>query len=1156
MRDEAAVEEFQVKVTLPLMIYCQSYAQLALQSELPKTRRASFMATLKRRARPESDDETDADYGGPRPSSAGPSRPSTPPSEFDSDYEEALMTATSQAVQRRFAQRGEAENTPAEHGILQKVELFDFMCHAHYEYELGPLINFICGKNGSGKSAILTAIVLCLGGKAAATNRGSSLKDFIRQGCNQARIICHVKNQGESAYQHDIYGDTIQVERHFSLTGPSGFKIKSIHGKIISTKRGDLEEICDHFNLQIENPLNVLSQDQARQFISSSSPSEKYKLFLKGVLLEQLDQDYRLIEEQLDNMRPKIEAAAADTEVLEQKYNTAEARREATRKQVAWRAELTRIGRLCTWAQIEEQEQLLAQHEQAVSDQLVTIAESERKLEEFQHNVVDPSKETCEVTKEAYEKASEELKQAQDELAQARELAQRTRAERTSAAAELLHAKTAIQKNTERIAKKQQEIRDEEQRLEEQDGGGTVRREQELAEAQTAAEQAKQARLQHANTRGQLESAQQMAREDEEKAKSLYNQKQEEVVRQSNHLQDVQKRQQVQDTAFHPSMPQILRDINRETRFNSRPIGPVGKHVKLLNPEWSSVLERSFGNTLSGFIVFSKADEHLLSSITRRYSRGGPPIPILLGNNIPLDTSGKEPDEQFKTMMRVLDIDNEHVRKILIIMHSIDNTGLIQDQTEASRVLFNDRPRNLARCYCIHPKDKTKAMFLSLRGGQPAQDPVSQWLGASRMKTNNEAQVRIQQELVEDASSAAREAKAALDAAKNAVLQATKALERHKKEATELKVAAQQAEVRVEEIRDAIKDDGQRMSTLEALRDALASAELDKETIGHLYMDALKASDSKTAEVKVARGNEANAESRVKELQEGEIAARRAMERAGQKKTADIRTSNELENVLHEDQRLLAELEKKRDEKKKLVDDWTARAEQDFARPNIPAGETHQSLEAKFQSMQKRIREAQRKSGNAEEVEKMASEAQTAFLKAKKDLQNLRELEEALKESLFYRQCRWKHFRGHISVTARSQFRFFLSERGFRGEVILDHEQKLLDVRVEPDTTQRDGAGRSARTLSGGEKSFSQICLLLSIWEAMGSPIRCLDEFDVFMDAVNRSTSVSLLIEAARQSRGRQFILISPGTKSDIKKAPDVHTIEYVFPFFHTICKG
>jgi chromosome segregation ATPase len=43
-------------------------------------------------------------------------------------------------------------------------------------------MNFIIGHNGSGKSAVLTALTLCLGGKATATNRGSSMKSFIKEG--------------------------------------------------------------------------------------------------------------------------------------------------------------------------------------------------------------------------------------------------------------------------------------------------------------------------------------------------------------------------------------------------------------------------------------------------------------------------------------------------------------------------------------------------------------------------------------------------------------------------------------------------------------------------------------------------------------------------------------------------------------------------------------------------------------------------------------------------------------------------------------------------------------------------------------------------------------------------------------------------------------
>lgn len=117
---------------------------------------------------------------------------------------------------------------------------------------------------------------------------------------------------------------------------------------------------------------------------------------------------------------------------------------------------------------------------------------------------------------------------------------------------------------------------------------------------------------------------------------------------------------------------------------------------------------------------------------------------------------------------------------------------------------------------------------------------------------------------------------------------------------------------------------------------------------------------------------------------------------------------------------------------------------------------------------------------------------------------------------------------------------YLLSERGFRGHILVNHSDRMLDISVEPDTTKGSDKGRQTRTLSGGEKSFSTICLLLSIWEAMGSPIRCLDEFDVFMDHANRDVSMKMMVQAARRSVGRQFILITPQAMTAVEGWHDV----------------
>lgn len=109
---------------------------------------------------------------------------------------------------------------------------------------------------------------------------------------------------------------------------------------------------------------------------------------------------------------------------------------------------------------------------------------------------------------------------------------------------------------------------------------------------------------------------------------------------------------------------------------------------------------------------------------------------------------------------------------------------------------------------------------------------------------------------------------------------------------------------------------------------------------------------------------------------------------------------------------------------------------------------------------------------------------------------------------------------------------FMMSERAFKGRLRLEHTERPPELIIEVQPGGEDSGNRGPKTLSGGEKSFSTICLLLSLWEAMGSPIRCLDEFDVFMDPVNRSISVDMMIKAAERSIGKQFIMITPQNMS------------------------
>ena len=135
-----------------------------------------------------------------------------------------------------------------EAGIIKKIDVTNFMCHRRFTVELGRNLNFITGKNGSGniivaclllnsfigKSAIATAIQLCLGATARTTGRGTNLSTFIREGSDRPAIVkVTLSNRGPDAFQPDKYGHSITVERTLTKgSGTPGYVLYDYNGKV------------------------------------------------------------------------------------------------------------------------------------------------------------------------------------------------------------------------------------------------------------------------------------------------------------------------------------------------------------------------------------------------------------------------------------------------------------------------------------------------------------------------------------------------------------------------------------------------------------------------------------------------------------------------------------------------------------------------------------------------------------------------------------------------------------------------------------------------------------------------------------------------------------------------------------------------------------
>ena len=82
-------------------------------------------------------------------------------------------------------------------------------------------LTFLSGENGSGKSAVLTAIVFALGGNARVASRGSTNKTFTRTDQTSAIVEVRLANVGKLSYKPEVYGRSVRNERWLTNTSSS-----------------------------------------------------------------------------------------------------------------------------------------------------------------------------------------------------------------------------------------------------------------------------------------------------------------------------------------------------------------------------------------------------------------------------------------------------------------------------------------------------------------------------------------------------------------------------------------------------------------------------------------------------------------------------------------------------------------------------------------------------------------------------------------------------------------------------------------------------------------------------------------------------------------------------------------------------------------------
>ncbi|KAG8954943.1 Structural maintenance of chromosomes protein 6 [Tulasnella sp. 424] len=1068
----------------------------------------------RRKAQEESDEEED-DYG---PASAPPAkRARTQDSEdevkddeedqgldmgeeFDPNDDEEEEERTRARLDKDRAKARYSRRGAAEAGVISSLECEHFMCHTHFHLDFSQQINFITGRNGSGKSAALAAIQVGLGARPSLTGRGSSLQSLIQDNAEYAEIIIRMRNRGPEAFKPDLYGDTIKIIRRIRKGGTSSIQMKSADAKLISDVKSELQEMCDHFNIQIESPLSVLTQDAAKKFLSDSTPAEKYNFFLQGTQLTQLAEEYELIRSNVRKIQSAVSQQKEALPQMEEAAREAETKLSEAHKARGQKDRLQALKHELAWAHVAgKYEQLSAERdelhqlEKHPAKYRTKADEAQAKIDEL----TDKSKaleEQLTADKEENDKYQEERKVVQDQIRRNAMKIQECQGDEQ----EINQGMDNTQKLIDELEKK---IEAESLKLQRDDA---AKRQQildqlgEVVSSMTAKEEEFQALGQE---KQELETRARDLREQLKQANGDRTKVQQQLQEVQGWQRRIQDQQRNKLNAFGTNIDRVLQDIqNTRWQGSTPPIGPLGRYVSLKDGTYPP-------------IVIAERDIF-------DYSQG-----------LPQDSS-------IVTPLHVLECSDEWVSRILINAHSLERIGLTRNREEADRMA----ERDVGRVFWSADQFKVTKFrdggfssqgMPSMKGTDrrrqlfAGQDTAGQLRDAEERERQCHHQLDVISKEIAKANAALHDA----DQRRNRILNQGRAIHQEKSK-------LQREKERLEEL--SREEAPQEVAGLEAVRD-----------------DHVRQKEEFKASFKIVYERRLQLDAENKPLLETAKRLREHLDRANEVKQrihAEMsklfdQTVQAKSNHKHYRDKL-AEAERNvtaHQEKLAITEEeyttWHAKASEYCAEVMNPrnASQVRKEVEA----LEKAVKQRERRQGaSVDEMEAECVRTKRALEKTNAAIKGLEEMAHKLEFAVKVRIETWHTFRRNIALRTKVQFGYHLSVRSFTGHLQFDHVKSTLNLSVmTADQAQAQGTQRAkeARSLSGGEKSYTQVCLLLALWESVGCPIRCLDEFDVFLDAPNRGICMNLLAEAAKSSEAKQYFFITPlDTGSFIKPDPPV----------------
>ncbi|NXY12956.1 SMC6 protein, partial [Atrichornis clamosus] len=975
-----------------------------------------------------------------------------------------------------------------------------------------------------GKSSVLTALIVGLGGKATATNRGSSLKMFIQKGETSADISITLRNQGRDAFKPELYGTSITVNQRINQDGSRSYKLKSKSGTLISSKKEELIGILDHFNIQVvDNPVSVLTQEMSKQFLQTKNEGDKYKFFMKATQLEQMKEDYSCIGKTKKNTRVQIEQGEERLEELKQLY----LEKKEIFKSIAFvndmQSRLKDLKHQMAWAVVSEMEKEIELIKEGVKAE-ETNTEFIQKVEECQVKVNE---------------AEKKYKAIQDKLITVSEEAQALHPQCISLKAEVQAKRKAVNETEVVYNRSKMELRrlgkDNEQlqkRIEEMQSSANQVSEPEKLERQRRIaylrEQLKAFHDEEIMIGQQVDQFQQAiskCREEHARLRRENSDVQQTLDAKQKQLRDLKDSKTNALKRFGPHMPAFLEAVetaHKQGRFKKKPLGPpcllclLGALIHPKDPELILAIESCLKSLLQAFCCDNHSDERTLQFLMSKYYPRGhrPQIIVNKFQNKIYDTSQRAVHHpEFPSVLASLEIDYAVVANCLIDVRGIETILLIKSSRKAREVMQCNRPpKNCKEAFTAEGDQVFERRYYSSNFVRPkflSQDVEAEISHLDKEIENKRAQLTASQQRLYSIENEIRQNEDYLYGHQRHQKELQKKVRTMNAEIADLENMEEHQSVDVHILQDEAEENRGKMESVKQDMQLLSRKMEELKTILQVAEKKLEEVKEKIHQVEEIAGPikaELNqAESEVEN-------SKRRLQHYEDKQREHMACVNK-----HKD--LLAAKEKELEEK-------TAKARQIFSE-RIKVSRTVKSLDAEMNRLREKINSESSHRGNREEIIQQFHDAKERYEDASSKVKNLKRFIRVLDEVMTERLKVYQQFLRSLSMRCKLHFESLLRVRGCAGKIFFDHKNETLSITVQP--REEEKAFRSdLRSLSGGERSFSTVCFILSLWNISESPFRCMDEFDVYMDMVNRRIAIDMILERADFQPYRQFILFTP----------------------------